>query len=94
MAKNRQRGNFEHGQKLAQQSLEACFRKRAGEAIVAASIQEIIRVVPCNNGISADAMVGALQKMKREGLIKVKTKRPDGPTRIKLRPSGRTKLDQ
>lgn len=86
------RQSHEQGAKLARQSLETHFKRRAGEAIVAATIPELIRSVPCSSGISSENMFGALQRLKQNQIVKVKTQRPNGPTRIKLTPAGRESL--
>ena len=90
MPKNR--NQLEQSTKRARRSVESHFKKRAGEAIVAATIPELIRAVPCSSGISSEAMLGALRQLKRDGRIKVKTQRPAGPTRIRLTPRGRGDL--
>ena len=90
MPKNR--NQFEQSTKLARRAVESHFKKRAGEAIIAATVPELIRTVPCSSGISSEAMIGALRQLKREGSIKVKTRRPAGPTRIKLTGRGRSAL--
>lgn len=83
------RNKLEQSTKLARRSVEAQFKKRAGEAIVAATIPELIRVVPCSSGIQNQAMVDALQEMKHDRLIKVRTRPSDGQARIRLTPRGR-----
>ena len=82
----------EQGVRLARRSLETHFKRRAGEAIVAATVPELIKTVPCSSGISSEAMLGALRQLKRDRTVKVKTQRPDGPTRVKLTPKGRKSL--
>lgn len=83
---------YEQSVRLARNSLETVFKRRAGEAIIAASVPDLIKTVPCKSGISSEAMLGALRRLKREGLVKVKTQRPSGPTRIKLTGRGRESL--
>ena len=53
--------NHERKIKLARQALEVQFRRRAGEAIIAATVPDLIKTVPCDSGIYSEAMVGALR---------------------------------
>ena len=103
MAKRSSKGSSKESSKiLASEALRHCFQRRLGQAIIAASVPDLLyKFSDCPKGVSAVAMEQTIYEMKHKGLIRVKTY-PEGHdelgippnwSRIKLTGSGRKAFD-
>lgn len=99
--KRRQGSRPEQVKTLAEEALGLLFKRRCGQAVIAFSVSELIRKVPCGSGINNEGMISAVRSMKLRGLIKVHQYSaestdpsiPVGAYRIKLTKRGRNYLD-
>lgn len=93
MSKSRKSKGSENSSKSAEAAMKNLFQRSCGEAIIATSMQDLIKRTRTSSGISTGAMKETLTALRNKDLIKLKTYKEDnvqaGRTRIKLTNQGR-----